>query len=127
MPSLPSLRMPRPLRCRQVASANHARNRPQSRRGSNEGLGEHLLCDLNDEINRLIPEKSHWECRIVELGGPNYVQHSAKMTDLEGARRMGILEKVEGPAEEDRRVFAVEEWRGVEALGRKRGKAPRKL
>lgn len=76
--------MPRPLRCRQVASANHARNRPQSRRGSNEGLGEHLLCDLNDELNKLIREKSHWECRIVELGGPNYVRHSAKMTDLEG-------------------------------------------
>lgn len=50
----------------------------------NEGLGEHRLRDLNDEINKLIREKSHWERRIIELGGPNYTKHSAKMTDLEG-------------------------------------------
>ncbi|XP_030535605.1 pre-mRNA-splicing factor ISY1 homolog [Rhodamnia argentea] len=50
----------------------------------NEGLGEHRLRDLNDEINKLIREKSHWERRIVELGGPNYARHAAKMTDLEG-------------------------------------------
>lgn len=50
----------------------------------NEGLGEHRLRDLNDEINKLIREKSHWERRIVELGGPNYAKGSAKMTDLEG-------------------------------------------
>ena len=28
--------------------------------------------DLNDEINKLIREKGHWEKRIVELGGPDY-------------------------------------------------------
>lgn len=50
----------------------------------NEGLGEHRLRDLNDEINKLIREKSHWERRIMDLGGPNYTKHSAKMTDLEG-------------------------------------------
>lgn len=50
----------------------------------NEGLGEHRLRDLNDEINKLIREKLHWERRIVELGGPNYARHSAKMTDLDG-------------------------------------------
>lgn len=50
----------------------------------NEGLGEHRLRDLNDEINKLIREKSHWERRIIELGGPNYSRHSAKMTDLDG-------------------------------------------
>ncbi|CAA2955727.1 pre-mRNA-splicing factor ISY1 homolog [Olea europaea subsp. europaea] len=50
----------------------------------NEGLGEHRLRDLNDEINKLIREKMHWERRIVELGGPNYTRHSAKMTDLDG-------------------------------------------
>ncbi|WCJ39678.1 hypothetical protein M5689_020649 [Euphorbia peplus] len=49
----------------------------------NEGLGEHLLRDLNDEINKLIREKTHWERRIVELGGPNYARHAPKMTDLE--------------------------------------------
>ncbi|GAY66550.1 hypothetical protein CUMW_249590 [Citrus unshiu] len=50
----------------------------------NEGLGEHRLRDLNDEINKLIREKGHWERRIFELGGPNYTKHFAKMTDLEG-------------------------------------------
>lgn len=50
----------------------------------NPGLGEHRLRDLNDEINKLIREKGHWEARIVELGGPNYTKAGAKMTDLEG-------------------------------------------
>lgn len=38
----------------------------------NAGLGEGRLRDLNDEINKLIREKAHWERRIVELGGPDY-------------------------------------------------------
>ncbi|XP_059315965.1 uncharacterized protein LOC132066768 [Lycium ferocissimum] len=50
----------------------------------NEGLDEHRLRDLNDEINKLIREKRHWEKRIIELGGLNYTCNSAKMTDLEG-------------------------------------------
>ena len=36
------------------------------------GLGEFKLRDLNDEINKLLREKGHWEDRIVELGGPDY-------------------------------------------------------
>lgn len=38
----------------------------------NAGLGEAKLRDLNDEINKLLREKGHWERRIVELGGPDY-------------------------------------------------------
>lgn len=38
----------------------------------NAGLGEHRIRDMNDEINKLIREKGHWERRIVELGGPDY-------------------------------------------------------
>jgi len=38
---------------------------------------------LNDEINKLIREKSHWERRIMELGGPNY-RLLAKSTDSQG-------------------------------------------
>jgi pre-mRNA-splicing factor ISY1 len=38
----------------------------------NQGLGEHRIRDLNDEINKLMRVKMHWERRIVELGGPNY-------------------------------------------------------
>lgn len=37
------------------------------------GLGEFRIRDLNDEINKLLREKGHWEVRIKELGGPDYV------------------------------------------------------
>lgn len=50
----------------------------------NEGLGEHRLRDLNDEINKLLRERMHWEKRILELGGRNYMKGGAKMTDLDG-------------------------------------------
>lgn len=40
----------------------------------NAALGEHRLRDLNDEINKLIREKAHWEARIVQLGGPNHAR-----------------------------------------------------
>ena len=36
------------------------------------GLGEFRIRDLNDEINKLIREKNHWQDRIKELGGPDY-------------------------------------------------------
>ena len=38
----------------------------------NAALPEDRVRDLNDEINKLIREKEHWEKRIVELGGPDY-------------------------------------------------------
>jgi hypothetical protein len=36
------------------------------------GLGEFRIRDLNDEINKRLREKRHWEDRIKELGGPDY-------------------------------------------------------
>eukprot|EP00252_Welwitschia_mirabilis_P021960 TRINITY_DN5791_c0_g1_i3.p1 TRINITY_DN5791_c0_g1~~TRINITY_DN5791_c0_g1_i3.p1 ORF type:complete len:298 (+),score=37.08 TRINITY_DN5791_c0_g1_i3:198-1091(+) len=62
----------------------------------NPGLGEHRLRDLNDEINKLIREKGHWEARIVELGGPNYAKSAAKMTDLEGNEVVVPDSKIKG-------------------------------
>ena len=50
----------------------------------NAGLGEHRIRDLNDEINKLIREKSHWERRILELGGPDYARTAPKVTDSQG-------------------------------------------
>ena len=35
-------------------------------------MGEFRIRDLNDEINKLLREKKHWEERILELGGPDY-------------------------------------------------------
>lgn len=50
----------------------------------NEGLGEHRLRELNDEINKLMRIKYHWERRIVELGGPDYTKIGPKVTDSRG-------------------------------------------
>jgi len=50
----------------------------------NAGLGEFKLRDLNDEINKLLREKYHWERRIAQLGGPNYSRYGPKMFDNEG-------------------------------------------
>uniref|UniRef100_A0A0B6ZNF1 Pre-mRNA-splicing factor ISY1 homolog n=1 Tax=Arion vulgaris TaxID=1028688 RepID=A0A0B6ZNF1_9EUPU len=50
----------------------------------NAGLGEFKLRDLNDEINKLLREKGHWEDRIKELGGPDYRKTGPKMLDGDG-------------------------------------------
>ncbi|GFS21063.1 pre-mRNA-splicing factor ISY1 homolog [Elysia marginata] len=50
----------------------------------NAGLGEFKLRDLNDEINKLLREKGHWEDRIKELGGPDYYKTGPKMMDNDG-------------------------------------------
>jgi Isy1-like splicing family len=39
---------------------------------------------LNDEINKLLREKGHWEAQIKELGGPDYARTGPKMLDHEG-------------------------------------------
>lgn len=49
----------------------------------NAGLGEFKIRDLNDEINKLLREKRHWERRIIELGGKNMMRRS-RMLDNEG-------------------------------------------
>eukprot|EP00041_Stephanoeca_diplocostata_P031641 m.990821 g.990821 ORF g.990821 m.990821 type:complete len:292 (-) comp24001_c0_seq29:1738-2613(-) len=50
----------------------------------NAGLGEFRIRDLNDEINKKMREKGHWEDRILELGGPDYRKTGPKMLDHEG-------------------------------------------
>ncbi|OWA53335.1 Pre-mRNA-splicing factor ISY1-like protein [Hypsibius exemplaris] len=47
----------------------------------NAGLGEFRLRDLNDEINKLLREKRHWEYRIMELGGRDYRRAPLVMTE----------------------------------------------
>jgi pre-mRNA-splicing factor ISY1 len=40
-------------------------------------IGEHKIRDINDEINKLLREKGHWEKQILKLGGPDhYVRRS---------------------------------------------------
>ncbi|KAL7301457.1 pre-mRNA-splicing factor ISY1 homolog [Trichogramma pretiosum] len=49
----------------------------------NAGLGEFRIRDLNDEINKLLREKRHWEMQIKDLGGTDYARHGI-MLDNEG-------------------------------------------
>lgn len=35
-------------------------------------LGEYKLRDLNDDINKLLREKKHWDEHIKNLGGPDF-------------------------------------------------------
>jgi pre-mRNA-splicing factor ISY1 len=48
----------------------------------NPGLGEFRIRDMNDEINKLLREKRHWEERILELGGPDYNVNDFFNTEL---------------------------------------------
>lgn len=50
----------------------------------NAGLGEFRIRDLNDEINKLLREKSHWEAQIKELEGPDYARIGPRMLDHDG-------------------------------------------
>merc|ERR1719230_1134353 len=50
----------------------------------NAGLGEHRIRDLNDEINRLLRAKHHWEEQILKLGGTDY-KKSASSVDTFGS------------------------------------------
>jgi len=74
----------------------------------NENLPEHRTRDLNDEINKLMREKGHWERRIVELSGPDYSKIAPKVTDDDGTqvpggrgsyRYYGAAKKLPGVAE----------------------------
>jgi pre-mRNA-splicing factor ISY1 len=47
----------------------------------NAGLEEHKIRELNDEINKLIREKGHWERQIRALGGPDYARTAPLITD----------------------------------------------
>ncbi|KAG8808220.1 NineTeen Complex (NTC) component [Serendipita sp. 399] len=47
------------------------------------GLSDFEVRDLNDEINKLMREKRHWENQIIALGGANYRRNVA-MLDADG-------------------------------------------
>lgn len=87
----------------------------------NAGLGEHRIRDLNDEINKLIREKGHWEKRIVELGGPDYSKTGPKVTDSEG----NALKEATGRGAGYRYFGAAKSLPGVRELFEK--EAPRQV
>jgi len=55
----------------------------------NAGLGEHRIRDLNDQINKLLREKFHWQKRIRELGGPDYNAIEPRSFDADGRELPG--------------------------------------
>ncbi|KAG6583082.1 Pre-mRNA-splicing factor ISY1 [Phytophthora cinnamomi] len=56
----------------------------------NAGSSEHVIRDLNDEINKRIREKRHWERRIVQLGGPDYARTQPQAYDADGEAVRGV-------------------------------------
>lgn len=45
------------------------------------GLTDYEIRDLNDEINKLLREKNHWENQIIALGGANYKRGGIRTSD----------------------------------------------
>ena len=74
---------------------------------------------MNDEINKLLREKGHWERRIVELGGPNYGKIAPRATDSEGH----LLDGATGRGQGYRYFGAAKNLPGVKELFEK--EAPR--
>ena len=98
----------------------------------NEGLGEHRLRDLNDEINKLLKEKWQWEMRIKELGGPNYIVRGGGIEEGGVTVKPKGYEKLEGAARHYKYFGAAKNLPGVKELFEKKeedneeGKARRK-
>lgn len=55
----------------------------------NAGLGEQKLRAMNDEINKLLREKSLWEDRIRQLGGPDLKKVVIRQVDSQGQEIAG--------------------------------------
>ena len=71
------------------------------------GLGEFRIRDLNDEINKLLREKRHWEERIVELGGTDYIVSSNHEEDGREWGGEGGRERVEIMCEKGGRLHLI--------------------
>uniref|UniRef100_A0A2K6KEM5 Pre-mRNA-splicing factor ISY1 homolog n=1 Tax=Rhinopithecus bieti TaxID=61621 RepID=A0A2K6KEM5_RHIBE len=89
----------------------------------NAGLGEFRIRDLNDEINKLLREKGHWEVRIKELGGPDYGLPPPRKTRAELMKAIdfeyygyldeddGVIVPLEQEYEKKLRAELVEKWK----------------
>lgn len=53
------------------------------------GLTDYEVRDLNDEINKLLREKGHWENQIINLGGANYRRIGSSTFDGAGRSAPG--------------------------------------
>ena len=62
----------------------------------NASLSENRIRDLNDRINKLFREKRHWEKRIRDLGGKNYIKNDNIPV---GYRYFGVAKDLPGVKE----------------------------
>ena len=53
-------------------------------------MGESRVRDLNDEINKLLREKFHWERQIKALGGADYIASAPRAYDADGRELPGM-------------------------------------
>jgi len=68
----------------------------------NAGLGEFRIRDLNDQINKLLREKRHWEYRIHQLGGfahrsgPRFENTGKEVVGSRGYKYFGAAKDLPG-------------------------------
>ncbi|KAI9913280.1 hypothetical protein PsorP6_006251 [Peronosclerospora sorghi] len=62
----------------------------------NDGSSDHVIRDLNDDINKRIREKRHWERRIVQLGGMDYTRAQPQDYNADGAAILGAAKNLPG-------------------------------
>uniref|UniRef100_A0A671L6J3 ISY1 splicing factor homolog n=1 Tax=Sinocyclocheilus anshuiensis TaxID=1608454 RepID=A0A671L6J3_9TELE len=65
----------------------------------NAGLGEFKTRDLNDEINKLLPEKGHWEDRTIGAWGPRCWTVRVKRFRQTGYKYFGAAKDLPGVRE----------------------------
>ncbi|XP_060801130.1 uncharacterized protein LOC106130154 [Amyelois transitella] len=65
-------------------TSKKGKGKKNEKKGKGTGLGEFRIRDLNDEINKLMREKRHWEVQIKALGGPDHARVGPKMLDQDG-------------------------------------------
>ena len=89
----------------------------------NPGLGEHAIRDLNDEINKKLREKHHWNKRIKQLGGPDFNQIERKQQLEHGEDNLHLQSgyRYFGAAKDLPGVKELFQKQRAKALKRKRG------
>lgn len=94
----------------------------------NAGLGESRVRDLNDEINKLLREKYHWERQIRALGGADYIASAPRSFDADGGELPGTRGyRYFGAAKELPGVKELFETKSREAARRTRGEIMRDI
>ena len=96
----------------------------------NAAMGEHALRDMNEQINKLLREKRHWERQIAALGGPDYsAEQGGRVKDADGRYAMGAAagSRGGGGGQHDYYYFgAAKDLPGVRELYERKGREERK-